>query len=125
MTGHLLLTSLHANDALASIARLETLGCNRELIAQSVSLVLVQRLVRRVCPACAKMERPAPILAESLAALRNGIREVCLPRENKRDLDELPPAPRRLLPAHLISDAAEVLDLALRREPASGATAAS
>jgi ATP-dependent Lon protease len=60
-----------------------------------------------------------------LAALRSGIREVCLPRENERDLVELPPGPRRLLRAHLISDAAEVLDLALRREPPARTAAAS
>ena len=51
-----------------------------------------------------------------LAALRSGIREVCLPRDNERDLVELPPGPRRLLRAHLISDAAQVLELALRRK---------
>jgi ATP-dependent Lon protease len=59
-----------------------------------------------------------------LAALRSGIREVCLPRDNARDLDELPPPQRRLLHAHLITDAAQVLDLALRREPPTSATAA-
>jgi ATP-dependent Lon protease len=50
-----------------------------------------------------------------LAALRAGIREVCIPRDNQRDLGELPPGPRRLLTAHLISDASQVLALALRR----------
>jgi ATP-dependent Lon protease len=60
-----------------------------------------------------------------LAALRVGIREVCLPTDNRRDLVELPPGPRRLLQAHLISDAVQVLDLALRRPPADRAAAAS
>jgi len=45
MTGHLLLTSLHANNAVATIQRLENLGTGRALIAQSIHLVLVQRLV--------------------------------------------------------------------------------
>jgi type II secretory ATPase GspE/PulE/Tfp pilus assembly ATPase PilB-like protein len=70
MTGHLVLTSLHANDAIGSVQRLESLGCPRELVAQSVTLVLVQRLVRRLCPLCARAEAPAPILAQSLAARR-------------------------------------------------------
>jgi ATP-dependent Lon protease len=56
-----------------------------------------------------------------LAALRAGIREVCLPRENQRDLGELPPGPRRLLSAHLISDADQVLAIALRRPAPEGA----
>ncbi len=60
-----------------------------------------------------------------LAALRSGIREVCLPRENERDLVELPPAPRRLLRAHLISDATQVLELAFRREATKRAAAES
>lgn len=70
MTGHLLLTSLHANNAIASVQRLQTLECPRELIAQSVALVLVQRLVRRLCPGCTRADPPAPILQESLAARR-------------------------------------------------------
>jgi ATP-dependent Lon protease len=57
-----------------------------------------------------------------LAALRSGIREVCIPKENQRDLGELPPGPRRLLTAHLIGNASEVLALALRR-PAGEAPA--
>jgi ATP-dependent Lon protease len=52
-----------------------------------------------------------------LAALRTGIREVCLPKGNERDLGELPPGPRRQLTAHLITDVGEVLALALRRTP--------
>jgi len=66
MTGHLLLTSLHANTAVAALQRLENLGCSRALISQSVALILVQRLVRRLCPVCRKLE-PLPVaLAEAL-----------------------------------------------------------
>jgi type IV pilus assembly protein PilB len=68
MTGHLLFTSLHANNAVASLQRLENLGCTRPLIAQSVALVLVQRLARRLCPKCVKTELPPPVMLESLAA---------------------------------------------------------
>ena len=68
MTGHLLFTSLHANNAVAAIQRLENLGCSRTLIAQAVSLILVQRLARKLCPRCARTELPAPLLLDSLAA---------------------------------------------------------
>src|SRR6267378_4591614 len=68
MTGHLLLTSLHANNALATIQRLENLGTGRALIAQSIHLVLVQRLVRKLCSACRKLDEATPALLESLIA---------------------------------------------------------
>ena len=68
MTGHLLLTSLHANNAVAALHRLENLGCSRALIAQAVQLVLVQRMVRKLCTACRKLEPPTPALMESLVA---------------------------------------------------------
>jgi len=68
MTGHLLLTSLHANHAISAIQRLENLGAGRALIAQSIHLVLVQRLVRKLCSACRKLDAPTPALLESLIA---------------------------------------------------------
>jgi type IV pilus assembly protein PilB len=68
MTGHLLLTSLHANNAVAAVQRLENLGTGRALIAQSIALVLVQRLVRKLCSACRKLDPPTPALLESLVA---------------------------------------------------------
>lgn len=67
MTGHLLFTSLHANNATGVIQRLENLGCSRPLIAQALALVLVQRLVRRLCQRCASVETPPPVMLESLA----------------------------------------------------------
>ncbi len=68
MTGHLLLTSLHANHAISAVQRLENLGTGRALIAQSIHLVLVQRLVRKLCSACRKLDAAAPALLESLVA---------------------------------------------------------
>jgi type II secretory ATPase GspE/PulE/Tfp pilus assembly ATPase PilB-like protein len=68
MTGHLMLTSLHANTAVGVVQRLEHLGCGRPLIGQSLALVLVQRLARRLCPRCTTAEVPPPIVLDSLAA---------------------------------------------------------
>ena len=68
MTGHLLFTSLHANNAVAAIQRLENLGCSRALIGQSLALVLVQRLARKLCTRCTKLEVPPPVMTENLAA---------------------------------------------------------
>jgi len=68
MTGHLLFTSLHANDAMAAFQRLENLGCSRALVAQSIALVLVQRLVRKLCTACRTLELHPAALVEALIA---------------------------------------------------------
>jgi type IV pilus assembly protein PilB len=68
MTGHLLLTSLHANNAVGVIQRLENLGCPRPLIGQSLGLILVQRLARRLCQRCTTTELPPPIVLTNLAA---------------------------------------------------------
>jgi type II secretory ATPase GspE/PulE/Tfp pilus assembly ATPase PilB-like protein len=68
MTGHLLFTSLHANNAIGAIQRLENLGCSRALIGQALALVLIQRLARRLCPRCTVMEQPPPVMIENLAA---------------------------------------------------------
>jgi len=51
-TGHLVLSTLHTNDSVSSVARLLDLGVERSQIASSLSCALAQRLVRRICPAC-------------------------------------------------------------------------
>src|SRR5204863_9238151 len=58
-TGHLLLSTVHANDAASTITRLFDLGVEPFLIASSLVGVLAQRLVRRPCTACAKPVSPA------------------------------------------------------------------
>jgi type IV pilus assembly protein PilB len=68
MTGHLVLTSLHASDVGSTIQRLESFGCQRPLLAQSLSLIVVQRLVRRLCSQCATLDHPPEALADSLVA---------------------------------------------------------
>ena len=65
-TGHLLLSTLHTNDAASSITRLLDLGIEPFLLNSSLSAIIAQRLVRRVCPACAE---DSPPTAEALAAL--------------------------------------------------------
>lgn len=53
LTGHLVLSTLHTNDALGAIARLHELGAASALLAACLKGVIAQRLVRRVCPSCA------------------------------------------------------------------------
>lgn len=52
MTGHLVLSTLHTNNATATIDRLKNLGCERFMVASTVRLIIAQRLVRRLCTAC-------------------------------------------------------------------------
>jgi len=59
MTGHLVFSTVHAKDSIAAVFRLLDLKVEPYLVANSVSLVLAQRLVRLLCPAC-KREVPAP-----------------------------------------------------------------
>lgn len=54
LTGHLVLSSIHANDTLGVLARLMNLGVEPFLICSAVIGVVAQRMVRRVCPHCAK-----------------------------------------------------------------------
>ena len=56
-TGHLVLTTLHTNDAPQALTRLVSMGIPRYLIAGSVHFVLAQRLLRRLCPICREPER--------------------------------------------------------------------
>ena len=59
MTGHLVLTTLHTNSAPAALTRLVEMGVEPFLVASSLSLVVAQRLVRRVCETCAAPYLPA------------------------------------------------------------------
>ncbi len=58
MTGHLVLATLHTNDAPSTVVRLLDLGVDRFLIASSLALVAAQRLARTVCPSCAEPAEP-------------------------------------------------------------------
>jgi type IV pilus assembly protein PilB len=58
LTGHLVLTTLHTNDAASSAARLVDMGVAPFLVAASLRLVVAQRLARRVCPGCRAPQEP-------------------------------------------------------------------
>ena len=66
MTGHLVFTTLHTNDAVGAIPRLVDLGVPEYLVAATIEGVLAQRLVRRVCDQCLTQYQPS---AESVALL--------------------------------------------------------
>ncbi len=63
LTGHLVLSTLHTNDAPSTISRLMNMGIEPFLVASSVNLICAQRLVRRVCAHCKK---PHPVPPQAL-----------------------------------------------------------
>ncbi|MGA8296987.1 MAG: ATPase, T2SS/T4P/T4SS family, partial [Acidimicrobiales bacterium] len=60
MTGHLVLSSLHATDAVTALLRFYDMGIEPFLVAASMVAVVSQRLVRRTCPACKVPYKPTP-----------------------------------------------------------------
>jgi len=66
LTGHLVLSTLHTNDAPSSITRLINIGIEPYLISASVNAVLAQRLVRRICDKCKEVYDPSDEVKEAL-----------------------------------------------------------
>ena len=60
LTGHLVLATLHTNDAVSAVTRLADMGVETYLLASSLLGVLAQRLVRCLCPACRVAQAPSP-----------------------------------------------------------------
>jgi type II secretory ATPase GspE/PulE/Tfp pilus assembly ATPase PilB-like protein len=78
LTGHLVFSTLHTNDAPGAITRLVDMGIEPFLVASSVEGVMAQRLVRRICPACATTrllepsEVPEGLQLDPLRSVREG-----------------------------------------------------
>jgi type IV pilus assembly protein PilB len=66
LTGHLVLSTLHTNDAPSSITRLINIGVEPYLISASVNAILAQRLVRKICPHCREPYAPSDEMREFL-----------------------------------------------------------
>ncbi|WP_180956589.1 GspE/PulE family protein [Bacillus canaveralius] len=59
LTGHLVLSTLHTNDSIGSITRLLDMGVEPFLVASSISGIVAQRLIRKVCRDCAEVHEPS------------------------------------------------------------------
>lgn len=60
LTGHLVFSTLHTNDAVSSIVRLKNMGIPQYMIATALNGIVAQRLVRRICPSCKEPYEPKP-----------------------------------------------------------------
>jgi general secretion pathway protein E len=81
LTGHLVLSTIHTNDAAGAITRLVDLGVQPFLVASSLMALLAQRLVRRLCRACRELYRPTEVDLASMgldpgAFFAGGIRPI-------------------------------------------------
>src|SRR5205814_6280072 len=66
LAGHLVLSTVHTNDAASAITRLLDMGVEDYLLTSTINAVLAQRLVRRLCESCREPYSPPPELAERL-----------------------------------------------------------
>jgi len=73
LTGHLVFSSVHANDAVGILFRLQDLGAESYLICSALAGTISQRIVRRICPHCREAYEPAP---EELAAYKEEMTEL-------------------------------------------------
>jgi type II secretory ATPase GspE/PulE/Tfp pilus assembly ATPase PilB-like protein len=93
MTGHLVLSTMHTNNAVSAIERLRDLGVSDNYIADVLKAVIAQRLVRKICPACGGDDTPQDYTSSFLNGAcsecdgigfkgRTGIFELFIPDEN-------------------------------------------
>jgi type IV pilus assembly protein PilB len=80
LTGHMMISTFHANNAAAAVGLLKEITENNSLLASGVSLVIAQRLVRRLCEKCKKVHQPSKVEADFAQRVFNDI-----PTEAKRD----------------------------------------
>jgi type IV pilus assembly protein PilB len=82
LTGHLVLSTLHTNDAPGTISRLMNMGIEPFLVASSVNLICAQRLVRRICTQC-KEDHPTPPQAMTEAGFTQEEATQVVPKRGK------------------------------------------
>lgn len=77
LTGHIVLSTLHTNNAIGVIPRLVDMGVDTFLLPSSLNLAIAQRLIRRLCPHCKKEVEPSPqvvkIIESELAGMDPGL----------------------------------------------------
>jgi len=83
LTGHIVLSTLHTNDALGVIPRMINLGVAPFLIPSSLSIALAQRLVRVLCPECKKKVDPNPKVRDMIISGLKDVKEAKIPPKLK------------------------------------------
>jgi len=87
LTGHLVLTTLHTNDAAGTVARLQALGEKPVNIAPAINLAIAQRLVRKICKKCGQLvplpERLRKEMEQEIKKLPEGIKAPVLDEDTR------------------------------------------
>jgi type II secretory ATPase GspE/PulE/Tfp pilus assembly ATPase PilB-like protein len=84
LTGHMVFTTLHANDAAGTVPRLQALGEKPVNIAPAINMAVAQRLIRKVCKNCAKPEKISPnLLTKIKKEVRGLAKEIKAPKLDK------------------------------------------
>ncbi len=76
LTGHILLSTLHTSNAAGAIPRLIDMGVKPFLLPPTLSLIIGQRLVRKLCPHCRKQVKPEPSVLKMIKSNLNAIPEI-------------------------------------------------
>lgn len=76
LTGHLIFSTLHTNDAAGAVTRLEDMGVKPYLVASTVQGILAQRLVRTVCPSCREAYKPSPEEIDMLSIVPGQLKDL-------------------------------------------------
>ncbi len=79
ITGHLVVSTIHTNSSAATVTRLEDMGIEPYLIADSVTGIIAQRLVRRLCPDCKETRQATEIEAKLLERDPKNPPKICVP----------------------------------------------
>ena len=86
LTGHLVLSTMHTNDASGTIPRLIDLGASAPSVASALKMAIAQRLVRKVCKQCSTLTKPS---AEELTEIKNGLKKLPKTVDVPKDLDKI------------------------------------
>jgi type IV pilus assembly protein PilB len=125
LTGHLVLSTLHTNDAPSSITRLVDMGVEPFLVSASLTGVLAQRLARKICPSCKEPYKPP---AEALARLgfdSEKHKDVTFYRGKGCDACRYTGYSKRIGIFELMTINSEIRDLIVKRAPLSEVRAAA
>lgn len=83
LTGHLVLSSLHTNDAPSAIPRLLDMKAPAFLLSSTINLVIAQRLVRKICTSCIESYKPTPeiinLIQEQIKYSESGVENISIP----------------------------------------------
>ena len=86
ITGHLVVSTLHTNDAISTIVRLEEMGVEPYMVANSLVGVVAQRLMRKVCPHCNQTGYKGRIAIHEVIEIDSKVRKMI---SNQEEIDDI------------------------------------